>query len=126
MVSRTTSVFKTLTLLGHFKKNLSPTYDKIGPFFKNISPTYENIWPLFETVSPTYNKNVHLCFQMGLTGSPTFSSTTYVFYTNEGSWRPTTGLALLLLTPKVTGNMICTCFSIVCAPKSQLFSYPAW
>ena len=24
------------------------------------------------------------------------------------------------------GNMISTCFSIVCAPKSQLSSYPAW
>ena len=24
------------------------------------------------------------------------------------------------------GNMISTCFSIVCAPKSQLSSYPTW
>ena len=86
MFSIITYVFKNLTLLGHFLKNVSPTYDKIGPFLKNVLPTHDKIGPLLKNVSPTYDKNVHLCFQMGLTGSPTYSTNTYVFYTNEGTY----------------------------------------
>ena len=58
-----------------------------GPLKKNVSPTYDKIGPLKKNVSPMYDKNVHLCFQMALTGSPTYSTTTYVFYTNEGNFQ---------------------------------------
>ena len=75
--------FQKSHTFGPLLENVSPTYDKIGPIFINISPTYDKIGPLFGNVSPTYDKNVHLCFQMGLTGSPTYSTTAYVFYNNE-------------------------------------------
>ena len=37
---------------------------------------------------------------MGLTGSPTYLTTTYVFYTNEGSWHPTTGFSPIVAHPQ--------------------------
>ena len=69
---------------------------------------------------------------MGLTGSPTYLTTTYVFYTNEGSWRPPTGFSPIVADPQsnrqrdfyMLHNCVRTEKSII--QISSLSSYPAW